>query len=44
MLLHDGGGNRTPTVKALPMIIDGAAGPRLPDRSVHELLGKTMPR
>jgi cellulose synthase/poly-beta-1,6-N-acetylglucosamine synthase-like glycosyltransferase/peptidoglycan/xylan/chitin deacetylase (PgdA/CDA1 family)/spore germination protein YaaH len=41
ILLHDGGGNRANTVKALPMIIEAlhARGYRIV--SVHELLGKS---
>src|SRR6266545_1529614 len=40
ILLHDGGGDRSNTLKALPMIIEGlrARGYRIV--SIHELLGK----
>jgi cellulose synthase/poly-beta-1,6-N-acetylglucosamine synthase-like glycosyltransferase/spore germination protein YaaH/peptidoglycan/xylan/chitin deacetylase (PgdA/CDA1 family) len=41
ILLHDGGGNRANTVKALPMIIQGLRERGYQVVSVHELLGKT---
>ncbi len=41
ILLHDGGGNRANTVKALPMIIQGLRDRGYQIVSVHELLGKT---
>jgi cellulose synthase/poly-beta-1,6-N-acetylglucosamine synthase-like glycosyltransferase/peptidoglycan/xylan/chitin deacetylase (PgdA/CDA1 family)/spore germination protein YaaH len=41
ILLHDGGGNRANTVKALPMIIEGLHARGYQIVSVHELLGKT---
>ncbi len=41
ILLHDGGGNRSETVRALPMIIDGVRARGFQIVSVHELLGKT---
>jgi cellulose synthase/poly-beta-1,6-N-acetylglucosamine synthase-like glycosyltransferase/peptidoglycan/xylan/chitin deacetylase (PgdA/CDA1 family)/spore germination protein YaaH len=40
ILLHDGGGNRANTVKALPMIIEGLRDRGYQIVSVHELLGK----
>jgi cellulose synthase/poly-beta-1,6-N-acetylglucosamine synthase-like glycosyltransferase/peptidoglycan/xylan/chitin deacetylase (PgdA/CDA1 family) len=41
ILLHDGGGNRVNTVKALPMIIQGLRARGYQIVSVHELLGKS---
>jgi len=41
ILLHDGGGNRANTVKALPMIIEGLHARGYQIISVHELLGKS---
>jgi peptidoglycan-N-acetylglucosamine deacetylase len=41
ILLHDGGGNRAETVRALPMIIDGIRARGLEVASVYDLLGKT---
>ena len=41
ILLHDGGGNRAETVRALPMIIDGARARGFQFVPVHQLLGKT---
>jgi len=41
ILLHDGGGNRANTVKALPMIIEGLHSRGYQIVSVHELLGKS---
>jgi len=41
ILLHDGGGNRSTTVKALPMIIEALHARGYQIVSVHELLGKT---
>jgi cellulose synthase/poly-beta-1,6-N-acetylglucosamine synthase-like glycosyltransferase/spore germination protein YaaH/peptidoglycan/xylan/chitin deacetylase (PgdA/CDA1 family) len=41
VLLHDGGGNRAETVRALPMIIDGIRAHRYEIASVYDLLGKT---
>jgi len=41
ILLHDGGGNRANTVKALPMIIEGLRSRGYQIISVHELLGKS---
>jgi cellulose synthase/poly-beta-1,6-N-acetylglucosamine synthase-like glycosyltransferase/peptidoglycan/xylan/chitin deacetylase (PgdA/CDA1 family)/spore germination protein YaaH len=41
ILLHDGGGNRSNTVKALPMIIEGLRARGYEIISVHELLGKS---
>ena len=41
ILLHDGGGNRANTVKALPMIIQGLRDRGYQIVSVHELLGKS---
>jgi cellulose synthase/poly-beta-1,6-N-acetylglucosamine synthase-like glycosyltransferase/peptidoglycan/xylan/chitin deacetylase (PgdA/CDA1 family)/spore germination protein YaaH len=41
ILLHDGGGNRANTVKALPMIIEGLRARGYQIVSVHELLGKS---
>ncbi len=41
ILLHDGGGNRANTVKALPMIIEGVRARGYQIVSVHELLGKS---
>ena len=41
ILLHDGGGNRAETVKALPMIIDGVRARGFSVVPVHELLGKS---
>jgi cellulose synthase/poly-beta-1,6-N-acetylglucosamine synthase-like glycosyltransferase len=41
ILLHDGGGNRSNSVKALPMIIEGLHARGYQIVSVHELLGKS---
>jgi peptidoglycan-N-acetylglucosamine deacetylase len=41
ILLHDGGGNRAETVRALPRIIDGVRARGFSVVPVHELLGKT---
>ena len=41
VLLHDGGGNRAETVRALPMIIDGIRARGYEIAPVYELLGKT---
>jgi cellulose synthase/poly-beta-1,6-N-acetylglucosamine synthase-like glycosyltransferase/peptidoglycan/xylan/chitin deacetylase (PgdA/CDA1 family)/spore germination protein YaaH len=41
ILLHDGGGYRGNTVKALPMIIEGLRARGYSIVSVHELLGKS---
>ena len=41
VLLHDGGGNRAETVRALPMIIDGIRARGYEISPVYELLGKT---
>jgi cellulose synthase/poly-beta-1,6-N-acetylglucosamine synthase-like glycosyltransferase/peptidoglycan/xylan/chitin deacetylase (PgdA/CDA1 family) len=41
ILLHDGGGNRSETVKALPQIIDGLKARGYEIVPVSELLGKT---
>ncbi len=41
VLLHDGGGNRADTVRALPMIIDGIRARGYEIAPVYELLGKT---
>jgi len=41
VLLHDGGGNRAETVRALPMIIDGIRAKGFQVVPVYELLGKT---
>ena len=41
LLLHDGGGNRSETVKALPMIIDGLRQRGFEVVPVSELIGKT---
>ncbi len=41
VLLHDGGGNRTETVRALPMIIEGIRARGYEIVPVYELLGKT---
>jgi cellulose synthase/poly-beta-1,6-N-acetylglucosamine synthase-like glycosyltransferase/peptidoglycan/xylan/chitin deacetylase (PgdA/CDA1 family)/spore germination protein YaaH len=41
VLLHDGGGNRSETVRALPMIIDGIRARGYEIAPVYELLGKT---
>jgi peptidoglycan-N-acetylglucosamine deacetylase len=41
ILLHDGGGNRAQTVRALPMIIDGARARGFEFVPVYQLLGKT---
>jgi peptidoglycan-N-acetylglucosamine deacetylase len=41
ILLHDGGGDRTETVKALPLIIDGARARGFDFVPVFQLLGKT---
>jgi peptidoglycan-N-acetylglucosamine deacetylase len=40
ILLHDGGGNRENTVKALPMIIEGLRARGYQIVSVHQLLGE----
>jgi cellulose synthase/poly-beta-1,6-N-acetylglucosamine synthase-like glycosyltransferase/peptidoglycan/xylan/chitin deacetylase (PgdA/CDA1 family)/spore germination protein YaaH len=42
ILLHDGGGDREETVKALPMIIDGVRARGFEIVPVHQLLGKTQ--
>ena len=39
VLLHDGGGNRAETVRALPMIIDGVRAKGFEIAPVYELLG-----
>jgi cellulose synthase/poly-beta-1,6-N-acetylglucosamine synthase-like glycosyltransferase/peptidoglycan/xylan/chitin deacetylase (PgdA/CDA1 family) len=41
ILLHDGGGNRAETVRALPMIIDGIRARGYEIAPVYELMGKT---
>jgi cellulose synthase/poly-beta-1,6-N-acetylglucosamine synthase-like glycosyltransferase/spore germination protein YaaH/peptidoglycan/xylan/chitin deacetylase (PgdA/CDA1 family) len=41
VLLHDGGGNRAETVRALPMIIEGVRARGLEVVPVYELMGKT---
>jgi cellulose synthase/poly-beta-1,6-N-acetylglucosamine synthase-like glycosyltransferase/spore germination protein YaaH/peptidoglycan/xylan/chitin deacetylase (PgdA/CDA1 family) len=41
VLLHDGGGNRAETVRALPMIIEGIRARGLEVVPVYELMGKT---
>ena len=41
ILLHDGGGNRAETVRALPMIIEGVRARGLSIVPVYQLLGKT---
>ncbi|OLE57950.1 MAG: polysaccharide deacetylase [Chloroflexi bacterium 13_1_20CM_2_59_7] len=41
ILLHDGGGNRQETVRALPMIIEGVREKGLQIVPVYQLLGKT---
>ena len=41
ILLHDGGGNRSETVKALPTIIEGIRAKGLKIVPLYELLGKT---
>lgn len=41
VLLHDGGGNRAETVRALPMIIDGIRARGYEVAPVYELIGKT---
>jgi cellulose synthase/poly-beta-1,6-N-acetylglucosamine synthase-like glycosyltransferase/spore germination protein YaaH/peptidoglycan/xylan/chitin deacetylase (PgdA/CDA1 family) len=41
ILLHDGGGNRAETVRALPVIIDGIRARGYEIAPVYELLGKT---
>ncbi|HUA14405.1 MAG TPA: glycosyltransferase [Verrucomicrobiae bacterium] len=41
ILLHDGGGNRAETVRALPTIIDGIRARGYEIAPVYELLGKT---
>ena len=41
VLLHDGGGNRAETVRALPMIIDGIRARGYEVAPVYELLGRT---
>jgi cellulose synthase/poly-beta-1,6-N-acetylglucosamine synthase-like glycosyltransferase/peptidoglycan/xylan/chitin deacetylase (PgdA/CDA1 family) len=41
LLLHDGGGNRAETVKALPLIIDGLRGRGFELVPVSDLIGKT---
>jgi cellulose synthase/poly-beta-1,6-N-acetylglucosamine synthase-like glycosyltransferase/peptidoglycan/xylan/chitin deacetylase (PgdA/CDA1 family) len=42
VLLHDGGGDRSETVRALPMIIDGIRARGYEVAPVYELLGKTQ--
>jgi cellulose synthase/poly-beta-1,6-N-acetylglucosamine synthase-like glycosyltransferase/spore germination protein YaaH/peptidoglycan/xylan/chitin deacetylase (PgdA/CDA1 family) len=41
VLLHDGGGDRSETVRALPMIIDGIRARGYEIAPVYELIGKT---
>jgi len=41
VLLHDGGGNRAETVRALPMIIEGVRARGFEVAPVYDLLGKT---
>ena len=41
VLLHDGGGNRAETVRALPMIIDGIRARGYEIAPVYDLIGKT---
>jgi cellulose synthase/poly-beta-1,6-N-acetylglucosamine synthase-like glycosyltransferase/spore germination protein YaaH/peptidoglycan/xylan/chitin deacetylase (PgdA/CDA1 family) len=41
VLLHDGGGDRAETVRALPMIIDGIRARGYEIAPVYELIGKT---
>jgi cellulose synthase/poly-beta-1,6-N-acetylglucosamine synthase-like glycosyltransferase/spore germination protein YaaH/peptidoglycan/xylan/chitin deacetylase (PgdA/CDA1 family) len=41
VLMHDGGGDRAETVRALPMIIDGIRARGFEVAPVYELLGKT---
>jgi cellulose synthase/poly-beta-1,6-N-acetylglucosamine synthase-like glycosyltransferase/spore germination protein YaaH/peptidoglycan/xylan/chitin deacetylase (PgdA/CDA1 family) len=41
VLLHDGGGNRERTVKALPLIIEGARARGFEFVPIYKLLGKT---
>jgi len=41
VLLHDGGGDRSETVRALPMIIDGIRARGYEIAPVYDLLGKT---
>lgn len=41
ILLHDGGGDRAPTVKALPVLIEALRARGYEIVPVHELLGKT---
>src|SRR3984893_11994924 len=41
VMLHDGGGNRAETVRALPMIIDGVRARGFEVVPVYQLLGKT---
>ena len=41
VMLHDGGGNRAETVRALPMIIDGVRAHGYEIVPVYQLLGKT---
>ena len=42
VLLHDGGGDRSETVRALPMIIDGIRARGYEVAPIYELLGKTQ--
>ena len=44
ILLHDGGGNRANTVKALPMIIEGLRAARLSDRLRARAAGQKLCR
>ena len=44
ILLHDGGGNRANTVKALPMIIEALRARRLPDRLRARAAGQELRR
>ncbi len=41
ILLHDGGGNRAETVRALPMIIEGVRSRGIDIVPVYDLIGKT---
>ena len=41
VLMHDGGGNRSETVRALPMIIDGIRARGYEIAPVYDLIGKT---
>ena len=42
--MHDGGGNRAPTVAALPVLIEALRAKGYEIVPISELMGKTRPR